>query len=101
MREYPLKDFADFIECEGVRCGVAIGCPNCGTRFSAWFTSTVSAKWKEYFPNRPTWQHAGDSLETLSLDPSFMFTGHCHSWIRNGKICVDSEFECKPQAMSA
>ena len=97
---YPLKDFAAFIVGDGdmvgdgeAKTGVLIRCPNCRMPFGAWFRNPIG----NVEPSgRVQWDRTGETLETLSLFPSFMFVGHCHSWIKDGQIQVDSAFSCPP-----
>jgi hypothetical protein len=92
---YPLAEFANFIEHDGRRCGLMIRCPNCGMKMSAWFKNPIGGG-EGY--GRVKWDRTGETLETLSLNPSFLAYEHYHSWIRDGQIQVDSAFSCKPIA---
>jgi hypothetical protein len=95
VSEYALKDLdANFTEYEGERIGLIFRCPNCGVAGSVMFKGT---KYQTKYPSA-TWDHAGDALETISLTPSVLMRDHFHSWIRNGKLCVDSPFSCKKAA---
>jgi hypothetical protein len=89
--DYPLKDFAVFAEHNGAKIGLLIKCPNCGMRMSAWFKVPIGGGEPM---DRVQWDRTGDTLENITLHPSFGATGHYHSWIRNGMLCVDSAFEC-------
>jgi hypothetical protein len=90
---YPLAELGEFLVYDGGRkLGVAIRCPHCGMRFSAWFKNPIGGGEPG---GRVQWDRTGETLETLSLSPSFMFFGHCHSWIRDGQVCVDSQFSCQ------
>jgi hypothetical protein len=91
---YPLKDLAEFITRHGeAKIGITIRCPGCGMKFSAWFQNPIG----DVEPaGRVQWRRVGETLEDLSLNPSFMFVGHCHSWITNGEVRVDSAFTCPP-----
>jgi hypothetical protein len=42
-----------------------------------------------------TWIRFGETLETISLTPSFLAIDHYHSWIKNGELQVDSPFSCE------
>jgi hypothetical protein len=92
--DYPLRDHAEFLTYDGTHHGVAIKCPNCGRAYSAWFKQPIG-------PGTPqsraeTWDRTGDTLETLTLSPSFAAFDCYHSWIRDGQLCVDSTFKCNP-----
>jgi DNA-directed RNA polymerase subunit RPC12/RpoP len=91
---YPLKEFADFWNFEKRQVGLAIRCPNCGEARMAFFKNPIgggdSPKTQGHM-----WDRTGDTLETLSLTPSFRAIGHYHSWIKNGELQVDSPFACQ------
>ena len=91
---YPLKDLAKFSEYEGKHVGILVDCPNCGATGAAYFDTPIEGgsmpEWA-----RVQWKRTGETLETLSLTPSFAMIGHYHSWITNGELRVDSEFSCK------
>jgi hypothetical protein len=95
---YPLTDVAEFRKYGDPAAieGVLIRCPNCGLRHAAWFKNPIGMK-TSAFEHRVTWDRTGDTLETLSLNPSFKAVGCYHSWIRNGYLVVDSPFECKKE----
>jgi hypothetical protein len=95
---YPLKDFAEFQEFEGRRVGLLVACPNCGAKGGAWFTNPIEGG-PPY--GRVCWDRTGETLETLTLTPSFRAVGHYHSWIRNGELSVDSPFECSREVTNA
>jgi hypothetical protein len=91
--DYPLKPLAQFMDGPDDRkgCGVLVDCPNCGASGSAWFKNPIDGG----PPVHPVqWDRTGETLETLSLTPSFLMIGHFHSFIRNGLLCVDSTFQC-------
>jgi hypothetical protein len=96
---YPLAKFAEFFEFEGRRVGLLVTCPNCGALGSAYFESPIGGGSMPQWA-RVKWQRSGDTLEAMSLTPSFLMIGHYHSWIRNGQLCVDSEFSCKENVMA-
>lgn len=95
--DYSLKDFAQFSEDEnGNKIGLYVRCPNCDALGAAYFDQPIGpGVMPEYA--RVKWQRTGDTLETISLNPSFLMIGHYHSWIRNGQLCVDSPFSCIKQ----
>jgi hypothetical protein len=96
--DYPLAPLAEFIDGPQGRtnCGVMIDCPNCGMSGAAWFKNPIDGG----PPVHPVqWDRTGETLETLTLNPSFQMIGHYHSWIRNGMLCVDSEFSCVKRAI--
>jgi Family of unknown function (DUF6527) len=97
MSDYPLKDFATFTEYAGRRVGLLIRCPNCGVACSVWFRVPIGGGENPFVKEskRPLWDRTGDDLETVTLHPSLKMFDHFHSWIRNGKLEVDSPFECK------
>jgi hypothetical protein len=74
--------------------GVLIRCPNCGAAHGAWFKNPIGDE-TPTFIHKVTWQRTGETLETLTLHPSFLAIGCYHSWIRDGQLCVDSPFTCK------
>jgi hypothetical protein len=88
--EYPLVDLAEFAEFEGERIGMNIECPNCGALGGVMFSGTA---YRRKYPGA-TWDKTGDSLDNISLTPSVLMRGHFHSWVKNGKLCVDSAFTC-------
>ena len=90
MADYPLRDLATFTEYEGERTGMLIDCPNCGVAGGVMFEGT---RYREKYPG-VTWKRTGDDLDTITLHPSVRMHGHFHSWVRNGKLCVDSPFSC-------
>jgi hypothetical protein len=93
---YPLAELGEFLSYDkGRKLGIMIRCPNCKMAFSAWFKNPIGGGEPG---GRVQWDRTGETLETLSLNPSFMFVGHCHSWIKNGQVCVDSPFTCPPIA---
>lgn len=94
MSDYPLKDLAEFTEYDGHKgVGVLVKCPNCGAAGAAYFANPLDGSAPPPYA-RVQWQRTGDTLETLSLTPSFLMIDHYHSWIRNGMLCVDSPFTC-------
>ena len=96
MADYPLSELnAVFTEHEGERIGLNFDCPNCGTLGGVAFEGT---QYQKKYPQSAFWTRTGDTLETISLVPSLMRHGHFHSWIRNGKLCVDSIFFCEAKA---
>jgi hypothetical protein len=91
--DYPLAPLSQFIEGPDGRkgCGLMVDCPNCGAAGAAYFKNPLDGG----APVHPVqWDRTGETLETLSLTPSFLMIGHFHSWIRKGVLCVDSEFLC-------
>jgi len=95
---YPLKELGEFITdqtASGAFIGLMVRCPNCRMQFSAWFRNPIG---DPVYQRRaePVWDRKGETLETLTLSPSFMFVGHCHSWIKDGQVQVDSAFTCPP-----
>ena|SRR5579864_4268340 len=90
---YPLKEVGEFVMDGDRKIGIMIRCPNCQMLFSAWFRNPIGGG---EAPHRVSWDRLGDTLETLSLTPSFMAVQHFHSWIRNGELRVDSAFTCPP-----
>lgn len=100
---YHLKDYAEFSEYEGGKCGVLVSCPNCGLKGAAYFDNMIggdNVKFRESFLYKTRWARTGETLETLTLSPSFLMIGHYHSWIRNGMLCVDSAFSCKADSQT-
>lgn len=91
--DYPLKDVAQFACYDGKAEGLIITCPNCGVAMSAWFDVPIGGG-EPQFPKTTRWKRTGETLETLTLNPSFLAYDHYHSWIRDGKLCVDSPFSC-------
>jgi len=95
---YPLKSVATFF-CERdsrIMEGIHVRCPNCRALHAAYFKNPIGAD-KAVSPwATVTWQRVGDTLETLTLSPSFMAVGHYHSFVRDGELQVDSAFGCKP-----
>ncbi len=91
MGEYPLRDLATFTERNGESVGLMLNCPNCGLPGSVSFVGT---KYRQEYPGA-SWHRTGDTLDTISLTPSVLMHGHFHSWIRSGKLCVDSVFFCQ------
>lgn len=100
MSDYPLKDLARFTEYKGAKCGLLIDCPNCGIPGGVYFRNPIGdgAEFLKVFAGRPLWDRTGETLETMSLSPSVLMYDHFHSWIRDGKLCVDSLFSCRPKA---
>ena len=94
MSDYPLKDLgAEFTEYDNERIGMLIPCPNCKVPGGVMFSATT---YRQEYPG-VTWERTGDTLETISLNPSVKMFGHFHSWVRNGMLCVDSPFECQKE----
>lgn len=92
---YALKQFAEFVTYgDDGASGVVIECPNCGMKGSAWFENPIGGSMPVH---RVTWKRTGETLETLTLHPSFAMIGHFHSWVRDGMLQVDSEFSCAPK----
>ena len=92
MSDYSLKELgaeftANFKEVPNM--GLMFACPNCGMFGGINFD-----------PNdgRPLWTKNGNDIEILSCTPSVLMRGHFHSWIKNGKLCVDSPFSCQKRA---
>lgn len=94
MSDYPLKNFATFLEYDGTKQGLEIRCPNCNRVYAAWFKQPIGPG--PAAERRVAWDRTGETLETLSLTPSFLAFDCYHSWIRDGKLCVDSPFKCTP-----
>ena len=95
MSDYQLKDFARFLEYQGgIKYGLQIACPNCGREYSALFKNPIGAAEPIDKGNRPHWDRTGDTLEAMSLNPSFLAFDCYHSWIRDGKLSIDSPFRC-------
>jgi len=106
MSDYPLKDFAEYSVWGGgvvperpVKCGLLIRCPNCGMRGGVYFRNVIGDPqgqelFLKAFAGEPMWDRTGDTLETMSLSPSVMMNGHFHSWVRDGKLKIDSVFSC-------
>jgi hypothetical protein len=97
MSDYPLSTLAYFTEYEGRKgVGIIVRCPNCGAGGAAYFANPLDGGSPPPYA-RVQWQRTGDTLETLSLSPSFLMIDHYHSWIRNGMLSVDSPFgpECE------
>jgi len=100
--DYPLKDFARFLEYDDVegtiKYGLRIRCPNCGREYLALFIKPIGASESRWPDSEcPHWQRTGDALETMSLSPSFLAYGCYHSWIKSGQLCIDSPFSCKAE----
>lgn len=72
------------------RVGVHMDCP-CGTCGQALFVSFSNPDDglgpTSTNPNHPTWERAGETLETLTLRPSIQRIGGCewHGFITNGE----------------
>jgi hypothetical protein len=99
MTDYPLRDYAELITLGPVAsAGIIVHCPNCGANHAAWFENPIGGDSPR---SGVSWKRTGETLETLTLHPSFHAIDHYHSWICNGMLCVDSEFKCKPRAISA
>lgn len=92
---YPLRQLGMFFSTRDSRVidGVYINCPNCGAVHAACFANPIGGT-KPCAWARVTWNRTGETLETLSLSPSFMAVGHYHSWVRDGQLQVDSAFSC-------
>lgn len=106
MSDYPLKELgAEFTTSQWdeaakrpephEKIGMIIPCPNCGMLGGVQFAGT---EYQKRNPKGPFWTRTGDTLETISLAPSVRMVGHFHSWVRNGKLCVDSAFDCVKHA---
>jgi len=94
MSDYPLTELgATFTEYKDKRLGMLIPCPNCGVKGGVYFNPVP-----EEFAGKPGWDATGDSLENITLTPSVKMFGHFHSWVKNGKLCVDSNFECAKES---
>lgn len=71
--------------------GVSFDCPVCGPKHSlaAYFSNPLDglphAEWQ-----KPLWVRDGDTLETLSVEPSIQY-GCFHGWVENGKTFDVSE----------
>jgi hypothetical protein len=89
---YPLKVAAEFWTFEGRKVGLAIRCPNCGSQHMAFFQNPIGGG--APVKTLGTWARFGETLETISLTPSFLAIDHYHSWIKNGELRVDSPFTC-------
>lgn len=90
---YELKDVASFITYSESKQGLRIDCPNCATPHAAWFRNPIGGS--SMMTNRPLWDRTGETLESMSLTPSFLAYNCYHSWIRNGQLCIDSPFSCQ------
>jgi hypothetical protein len=111
---YPLKDFAEFAEWGGgvipeqrVQCGLLIRCPNCGVLGGVFFKNVIGGdaalteRFQKAFAGKSMWDRIGETLDTMTLNPSVKMNGHFHSWVKNGQLCVDSTFECNKGAADA
>jgi Family of unknown function (DUF6527) len=95
--EFPLIECGELIDVDGEVYGLILICPRCTAHAALWFDVTFGVRSRPQ-NDRPTWERTGESLETLSLQPSVNMEGHFHSWILNGKLHVDSPFVCsRPQ----
>jgi hypothetical protein len=90
---YKLSQMAEFLTYGEVIEGVRINCPNCRTPHAAWFKNPIGAS-ESSMTGRPLWDRTGDTLESLTLHPSFQAFGCYHSWIKNGELQIDSAFSC-------
>jgi hypothetical protein len=103
LSEYDLKSLGHFLEYKmneddiGIRCGLQVTCPGCGMWYSAWFVTPLTDEWAIQYPRRPRWNATGDTIETLTLEPTFFFGGHCRAQIRDGKVIVETPFTCCPE----
>ena len=70
--------------------GVIFDCP-CGLpcgKILVWFENPI----RSTVPAPPTaqplprWRRLGDSIETLSLQPSINVVGHWHGWVMAGEV---------------
>lgn len=97
-QEYPLHEFGELIEYDGQMVAVIIECPNCGELGAAWFRNTFGrkAEAEQPFQGRELWVRTGNSLDALSLVPSYLHKAHYHAIIREGKLCVTTPFLCRP-----
>jgi hypothetical protein len=89
---YPLSQFGEFWTWNSRVVALTVTCPNCGMKAMAWFSNPPDG-----LPSprtKGTWDRTGETLETLSLTPSFQMVGHFHSWIKNGELAVDSPYSC-------
>lgn len=92
---YPLKEVGEFVTDGDRKIGLRIRCPNCQMKFGAWFRNPIGGGEP---PHHVVWARKGETLETLSLTPSFLAVGHFHSWVLDGELRVDSAFTCPPIA---
>jgi hypothetical protein len=94
MSDYPLAPLAEIVDGPNERKGIGImvHCPNCGAGGMAWFKNPLDGGAPVH---QVQWVRTGDTLETLSLTPSFLMHHHFHSCLRDGKLCVDSPFSCE------
>lgn len=93
---YPLAQFGEFYFFEGRAVGLLVKCPNCGSKGMARFDVPIGGGPSPW--DKTLWNRTGETLETLSLNPSFLMFNHFHSWIRNGELQVDSPFSCTAAA---
>lgn len=74
---------------EGCGQGVLFDCP-CGApcgKILVWFQNPIhGAPAPPTAQPLPRWRRLGDTLATLSLQPSINVTGHWHGWVIAGEV---------------
>ena len=81
---YPLKKYGAFYTYKASPVALELTCPNCGDKRIAWFKNPIGGG--PAIKISPLWDRSGDTLETVSLTPSFEAPGCYHGWIKNGEL---------------